>query len=112
MAFEGLMKGKRGLITGVANNRSLPVMSIDGNRRKQLATEFEGRKRVCPYLNQVRSIVVPGSGRSKMANHGTGLLLPTDCTCGSFANAPSTQIWWVRSLRIDCMSHISSAFVM
>src|SRR6201995_4073511 len=55
MAFEGLMKGKRGLIMGVANNRSIAwgVAEALHDAGAELAFSYQGdlfKKRVTPLV--------------------------------------------------------------
>ena len=59
MAFEGLMKGKRGLIMGVANNRSIAWGVAEALHRAgaELAFTYQGdvfRKRVVPLVEPLK----------------------------------------------------------
>src|SRR5882757_10973379 len=59
MAFEGLMKGKRGLIMGVANNRSIAwgVAEALHNAGAELAFTYQGdvfKKRVVPLVEPLK----------------------------------------------------------
>jgi enoyl-[acyl-carrier protein] reductase I len=59
MAFEGLMKGKRGLIMGVANDRSIAwgVAKVLGEAGAELAFTYQGdvfKKRVTPLVEPLK----------------------------------------------------------
>ena len=59
MAFEGLMKGKRGLIMGVANNRSIAWGVADALHKAgaELAFTYQGdvfKKRVVPLVEPLK----------------------------------------------------------
>src|ERR1700761_3792902 len=59
MAFEGLMKGKRGLIMGVANDRSIAwgVAKVLHEAGAELAFSYQGevfRKRVTPLVEPLK----------------------------------------------------------
>ena len=63
MAFEGLMKGKRGLIMGVANNRSIAWGVAETLHRSgaELAFTYQGavfRKRVVPLVEPLEPAAV------------------------------------------------------
>ena len=59
MAFDGLMKGKRGLIMGVANNRSIAwgVAEALHQAGAELAFTYQGdvfKKRVVPLVEPLK----------------------------------------------------------
>src|SRR5580698_3562197 len=59
MAFEGVMKGKRGLIMGVANDRSIAwgVAKVLGEAGAELAFTYQGdvfKKRVMPLVEPLK----------------------------------------------------------
>ena len=88
MAFEGLMKGKRGLIMGVANDRSIAwgIAKALHEAGAELAFSYQGdvfKKRVTPLVEPLKPAALidcdvsePGLDRRRLRRTGQGLGQP------------------------------------